>query len=209
MIDTYIVIAKEPVPGRVKTRLTPDVTAAEAAELAAAALHDTLDAVAATPTRDRMLAFDGCAHDWLRPRWRHFAQADGALDVRLSAAFSSAGPRPAVLIGMDTPQVTPALLGRFDPVTFDACLGPTADGGFWCLGLRDPSLAPALITGVPMSTSWTFAAQHDRLRSGGLRVQLLDELIDVDTAADARAVARLAPATAFAAAWMRLTEEAA
>ena len=209
MIDTYIVIAKEPVPGRVKTRLTPDVTAADAAELAAAALRDTLDAVAATPACDRVLAFDGCAHDWLRPRWRHWAQADGGLDVRLSAAFSSAGRRPAVLVGMDTPQVTPALLGRFDPATFDACLGPTIDGGYWCLGLRDPSLAPGLITGVPMSTTWTYAAQLYRLRSHGLRVQVLEELIDVDTAADARHVARLAPATEFAVTWRRLTEEVA
>jgi uncharacterized protein len=209
MIDTYIVIAKEPVPGRVKTRLTPDVTAADAAELAAAALQDTLDTVTATPARDRLLAFDGCARGWLPPHWRHCDQADGGLDIRLSAAFRSAAPRPAVLVGMDTPQLTPALLGRFEPATFDACLGPTVDGGYWCLGLREPSLAPALINGVPMSTSWTFAAQLARFRSHGLRVQLLDELIDVDTAADARLVAQLAPASAFAATWRRLTEEAA
>ncbi|HEY2173501.1 MAG TPA: DUF2064 domain-containing protein [Mycobacteriales bacterium] len=209
MIETYIVIAKEPVPGRVKTRLTPDVTAADAAELAAAALQDTLDAVDATPARDRVLAFDGYAYDWLRPRWRHCDQAGGGLDMRLSAAFSNAALQPAVLVGMDTPQVTPALLGQFDPATFDACLGPTVDGGYWCIGLRDPSLAPTVINGVPMSTSWTFAAQLDRLRRHGLRVQVLDELIDVDTAADAQIVAQLAPATAFAATWLRLAEEAA
>ena len=209
MVDTYLVIAKEPLPGRVKTRLTPDVTASEAAMLAGAALHDTLDAVAATPARNRVLAFDGRVDGWLRPGWRHHPQSDGALDVRLAAAFRCAADRPALLIGMDTPQLTPVLLAEFDPDTFDACLGPTADGGYWCLGLRDPSLANAVIPGVPMSTPNTFASQHERLARLGLRVQLLDELVDVDTVADARVVAQLAPRTAFATTWTSLTEAAA
>jgi glycosyltransferase A (GT-A) superfamily protein (DUF2064 family) len=60
-----------------------------------------------------------------------------------------------------------------------------------------------------MSTPTTFAHQHQRLARFGLRVQLLDELVDVDTVADARAVARLAPWSEFATAWARLTEAAA
>lgn len=209
MIATLIVIAKAPVPGRVKTRLMPAVTATAAADLAAAALNDTLDAVDATPARSRLLSFDGIADDWLRPGWEHCAQPCGGLDVRLAAAFGHAAPSPALLVGMDTPQLTPALLAQFDQSTFDACLGPTVDGGYWCLGLRDPSLAAALIRGIPMSTSTTYAAQLDRLTGHGLQVQVLDELVDVDTAADARVVARLAPSTRFAATWTSLTEEAA
>ncbi len=209
MIATLIVIAKAPVPGRVKTRLMPAVTAADAADLAAAALSDTLDVVDATPAHTRLLAFDGVAEGWLRAGWAHCAQPRGGLDMRLAAAFGCAAPGPALLVGMDTPQLTPALLAPFDQSAFDACLGPTVDGGYWCLGLRDPSLAAALICGIPMSTSTTYAAQLDRLTSHGLRVQVLDELVDVDTAADARVVARLAPSTRFAATWTGMTEEAA
>jgi glycosyltransferase A (GT-A) superfamily protein (DUF2064 family) len=209
MISTLIVIAKEPVPGRVKTRLTPHMTLACAAALAAAALHDTIDAVSAAPARNRLLAFDGTVADWLRPGWRHCTQPAGGLDVRLASAFVHAVPGAAFLVGMDTPQVSSEALTQFDPSAFDACLGPTADGGYWCLGLRDPSLAPMLIHGVPMSTTRTFATQLERLTRHGLRVQLLDELIDVDTAADAHTVARLAPSTTFAATWTRLTDAAA
>lgn len=209
MTDTYVVIAKEPVPGRVKTRLTPGVSATDAAHLAAAALHDTLDVVDATPARTRLLAFDGRCGDWMRPGWEHRRQPDGGLDVRLAAALATVAGAPAVLVGMDTPQLTPGQLARFDPVAFDACLGPTQDGGYWCLGLRDPARAAEVIHGVPMSTACTFAVQLGRLTARGLRVQILDELVDVDTVADAHGVARGAPWTAFARAWTRITERAA
>jgi uncharacterized protein len=206
MIETCIVIAKEPVPGRVKTRLTPVVAPTDAADLAAAALTDTLDVVDTMSIPAKMLAFDGQAGTWLRPGWHHHVQPPGGLDRRLSAAFRAAGPGPAVLVGMDTPQITTALLTLFDPSDYDACLGPARDGGFWCLGLREPFLAPEVIDGVPMGAASTYTAQLNRLRRHRLRVQILDELVDVDTPADARAVAELAPWTAFAAAWTRLTE---
>ncbi|NEA82606.1 glycosyltransferase, partial [Actinospica acidiphila] len=62
---TLLVIAKEPRPGRVKTRLTPPFTPEEAAALAEAALADTLDAVARTPARRRVLVLDGSPGPWL------------------------------------------------------------------------------------------------------------------------------------------------
>jgi hypothetical protein len=75
--------------------------------------------------------------------------------------------------------------------------GPAADGGFWALGLRVPD--PALLRGVPMSTASTGAIQRSRLLAAGLRVADLPQLRDVDTAADALAVARQAPGSRFAA----------
>jgi glycosyltransferase A (GT-A) superfamily protein (DUF2064 family) len=82
----------------------------------------------------------------------------------------------------------------------DAAFGPAADGGFWALGLRVPD--PGLLLGVPMSTTSTGAVQRARLVAAGLRVTDLPQLRDVDTAADAVAIARLAPRTGFAArAW--------
>jgi hypothetical protein len=122
-------------------------------------------------------------------------QCGGPLDERLAAAFAAV-PGPALLIGMDTPQVTPDLLA-VDWQTADAVFGPAADGGFWALGLRVPD--PALLRGVPMSTPDTGAIQLARLLTAGLRVADLPRLRDVDTAADAVAVARQAPLTRFAA----------
>ncbi|OWA08310.1 glycosyltransferase [Streptomyces sp. CS113] len=192
---TLLVIAKEPRPGRVKTRLTPPFTPAEAAALAEAALADTLAAVAATPARRRVLVLDGAPGPWLPPGFDVVPQCAGGLDERLADAFAGCAG-PALLIGMDTPQVTPDLLDA-DFRDCDAYFGPAEDGGFWALGLARPE--PALLRGVPMSTPVTGAVQRERLLTAGLRVRDLPPLRDVDTAADARAVADLAPDGRFAA----------
>ncbi|MER7779125.1 DUF2064 domain-containing protein [Streptomyces sp. NPDC096191] len=194
-MSTLLVIAKEPRPGRVKTRLTPPFTPHEAAALAEASLADTLRAVAATPARRRVLVLAGTPGPWLPPGFDVVPQCAGGLDARLADAFAGCAG-PALLIGMDTPQVTPELLD-VDFADCDAYFGPAEDGGFWALGLARPD--PALLRGVPMSTPVTGAAQRERLLAAGLRVRDLPPLRDVDTAADARAVAALAPHGRFAA----------
>jgi hypothetical protein len=192
---TLLVIAKQPVPGRVKTRLVPPCTHEQAAALAEAALADTLHTVLTVPARRRVLVLDGRPGPWLPLGFDIMPQCGGPLDERLAAAFAAVRG-PALLIGMDTPQVDPALL-TVDWQAADAVFGPAADGGFWALGLRVPD--PALLRGVPMSTASTGAIQRSRLLAAGLRVADLPQLRDVDTAADALAVARQAPGSRFAA----------
>jgi len=192
---TLLVIAKQPVPGRVKTRLVPPCTHEQAASLAEAALADTLHAVLMAPARRRVLVLAGRPGPWLPPGFDVVAQCGGPLDERLAGAFAAVRG-PALLIGMDTPQVTPGLLA-VDWQAADAVFGPAADGGFWALGLRVPD--PALLRGVPMSTARTGAIQRARLVAAGLRVADLPQLRDVDMAADAVAVARQAPQSRFAA----------
>jgi uncharacterized protein len=208
MIETLVVLAKQPVPGRVKTRLIGATTAAGAATLAAALLTDTLDHVDATPVRNRVLAFDGDVSTWLRPGWRTVAQPVGGLDHRLWSSLVAAGPGPTVLIGMDTPHVMPSELAAFDADRFDACIGPSTDGGYWLIGLRDPRRGRAAIEGVPMSTGHTFDAQLARLHQLGLHVQILGRRTDVDTPASADVVAGTAPSTRFAVQWRALSERA-
>lgn len=201
----FIVIAKAPVPGRVKTRLTPPFTPAEAASLAEAALTDTLRAVAAVsdPAVRRVLALEGAPGPWLPLGFDVIPQRGEDLSERLAAAFSDTFEvlaAPMVLIGMDTPQVTPSLLGAaLAPLldgTADAVFGPADDGGFWLLGLREPD--PALIRGVPMSRADTGAVQLARLQDAGMRVVLVPPLTDVDNVAEAAAVAALCPESLFA-----------
>jgi uncharacterized protein len=190
-----VVIAKEPVPGLVKTRLTPPYSPGQAAALATAALADTLETVVRTPAAGRTLALAGAPGPWLPPAVRVVPQRGAGLDERLAYAFADADEgRPMVLIGMDTPQVTPALLTRAAAALgrHDAVFGPAADGGFWLLGLRTPD--PALLRGVPMSRPETGRIQLARLMDAGLGVGLLPTLTDVDTAADVAHVARRVPA---------------
>ncbi len=212
MAGQILVIAKEPVPGRVKTRLTPPFTPEQAALLATAALQDALAAVAAVPGVRRVLALQGAPGAWLPHGFTVLAQRGGGLDERLAAAFTDAyrtHPVPAILVGMDTPQVTSALLTQALAAlaTHDAVLGPAADGGFWLLGLRRPD--PALLLGVPMSRPTTGLAQLHRLHTAALSVALFPTLTDVDTAEDARAVAKETPGSRFATALAELRTPAA
>ena len=199
-----VVIAKEPIPGRVKTRLTPPFSPREAAMLAQAALADTLQAVRRTRVVRRVLCLAGEPGPWLPDGFEVIPQRGAGLDERIAAAMwdTYAGlPLPTVLIGMDTPQVTAGLLeAATEPLArtmADASFGPAEDGGFWLLGLRRPT--PALTLGVPMSEPITGRAQLVRLIQDGLRIHMTPELFDVDTLAEAARVARLARASRFAA----------
>ncbi|NEA38306.1 DUF2064 domain-containing protein, partial [Streptomyces sp. SID11385] len=136
-MTTLLVIAKEPRAGRVKTRLTPPFTPAQAAALAEASLTDTLRTVAAAPATRRVLVLDGTPGPWLPPGFDVVPQCAGGLDERLAAAFAACAG-PALLIGMDTPQVTPALLD-VRLAKGEAVFGPALDGGFWALGLAAPA----------------------------------------------------------------------
>lgn len=191
---TIVVIAKEPRPGRVKTRLTPPCSPDEAAGLAEAALADTLHVVAETPAVRRVLALDGRPGEWLPAGFDVVPQAGGGLDERIAAALAPI-EGPMVLVGMDTPQLTSALLDC-DFADKPAWIGLAEDGGFWALGLARPD--PELVRGVPMSMPYTGAFQRQRLADAGLEIGELPVLRDVDEWDDALAVARIAPATRFA-----------
>jgi hypothetical protein len=199
-MTTVVVIAKETIPGRVKTRLHPPFSLEQAAELAAASLSDTLATVTALAATERVLYFDGSVLPSGAEAFRVIPQSGGSLDERLGALFDLC-EGPTLLVGMDTPQLTPKHLAPvFDEWSpdVDAWFGPATDGGFWALGLREPT--GDLLRGVPMSRDDTGAIQLCRLASAGLRVRLLPPLTDVDTIDSAEAVAAIAPHTSFAAA---------
>lgn len=196
-MTTVIVLAKECVPGRVKTRLTPPFSPEEAAALATASLEDTLEAVGRVDADRHLLWFDGAA-----PRGTGFEvvqQPSGGLDERIAAAFEWTHDR-AVLVGMDTPQIDPAVLQRvLDDEHADAWFGPATDGGWWALGLEPRPRRGDLIRGTPMSSDITGASQLLRLSAAALRVRRLPALTDVDLVDDALAVAAEAPGSRFAA----------
>lgn len=204
-----LVMAKSPVPGRVKTRLCPPLTPLQAAEVAAAALADTLDAVAGCNADRRIIALDGSPGDWLPTGFEVIAQRGDAFDDRLAAAWHDAAG-PGLQIGMDTPQVTPELLNSCLAATFDtgisASLGRAADGGWWAIGFADRFDAD-LFAGVPMSTPATATLQMMRLRRAGHSVAQLPWLTDVDNIDDAFRVANEARGTTFAAVLRSLRRE--
>lgn len=206
-----LVVAKAPVAGLAKTRLSPPATPREAAAIAAAALLDTLRAVQDTAGAVPVVALTGDV-----TAGQEAAQVRDQLAVlsvvpqrgasfadRLANAHADAAARcpglPVVQIGMDTPQITPGILREValhlaaDP----AVLGEAEDGGWWALGLRDPAHAEALRE-VPMSRVDTAARTREALTRRGLSVGDGPRLTDVDTMADALTVARGLPGSRFA-----------
>lgn len=192
--EQIVVLAKAPVPGRVKTRLHVAYTPEAAATLADAALRDTLAAVKACRAPRRLVALDGEPGSWANGDFEVVPQADGSFAERLDAAWAHV-TGPCVQIGMDTPQVTAELLDDgLDALArpgVDAVLGLALDGGWWALGLREP--APGIFDGVAMSADDTGDQQLAALRRRGLRVHLLATLRDLDRPDDVAAIADAHP----------------
>lgn len=203
-MTTLILIAKETLPGKVKTRLHPPLSLEDAATLAAASISDTLAAVEGLPATRRILAFDGTIPPAGVEGYEVIPQVSGGLDERLGAIFDESDG-PTVLIGMDTPQLSAADLAPVFsdwPAGVDAWFGPATDGGFWALALAQPGhllRRGDLIRGIPMSRRDTGALQLRRLGDAGLGVATLPWLTDVDTIDDAIEVAEAAPHSRFAA----------
>ncbi len=213
-----LVLAKAPVPGRVKTRLGATVGMATAADLAAAALLDTLAAATAAVGPGRcLLALEGDLRAARRVDdltvalvgWRIYPQRGDGLGQRIAAAHADAGPGPVVQIGMDTPQVGAPDLDGVAARLLDApaVLAPAADGGWWALALRDPARAAA-VAAVPMSTPRTHDDTRRAFEAAGTPVTGAPVLADVDTAEEAAAVAQAWPDLRFSRLWRGLAADA-
>ncbi|WP_102144181.1 TIGR04282 family arsenosugar biosynthesis glycosyltransferase [Mycobacterium hubeiense] len=201
---TVLVVAKAPVPGHAKTRLAARIGEQAAADIAAAALLDTLDAVAAAPVQSRVVALSGQLDDAvgraeIEERLTDFTvipQRGHSFAERLANAHVDAAGDgvPVLQIGMDTPQVTAGLLAECAAAlrNNDAVLGMAYDGGWWVLGVTDPAMAECL-RAIPMSQSDTGARTLKALQHNGVQVQLVEELADVDTADDIDTVRRACP----------------
>lgn len=207
-----LVVAKAPVAGLVKTRLGCVIGMERAAELAAAALLDTLAVCAAAYGVGRChLALDGdlsrgahreeledATEGWTVHRQRGAGFADRLVNAHGDAA--SAAGAPVVQVGMDTPHLEAStLLEVGERLTHrdSAVLGPALDGGWWLLGVGGPHLVRHL-GGVVMSSAVTGELTRQALRRAGAIVTDVDQLRDVDELADAELVAAASPMTRFA-----------
>lgn len=194
---TLVVFAKAPRPGEVKTRLARGLgTHGSPDHGAAAALYRRMgrlvvDNVAEAPAILTVCYDPGDAkpemREWLGPApRRYWPQGEGDLGERMSRMFARAfeGAERVVVIGTDTPAVGAGTVARALAAldTADVVLGPSRDGGYYLMALRESH--PDLFTGIAWSTGSVLAETVDRARGCGLRVTLLEEETDVDTAAD-------------------------
>ncbi len=198
---TLLIFAKEPHPGRVKTRLAASIGAEAACFLYQAFLRDIAHRFGA-PAGPRSSGMgvewwvDG-SPDSLQPLVGGAAlrrQVEGDLGVRLDHAFACAFRRtrgPVAVIGTDCPELT---LGHVDSLfsalreKADAALIPASDGGYVAMALSRQ--AGEAFSGIPWSTGKVLGATTDALESGGFRVRVFSPLSDVDTPRDLERLAR-------------------
>ncbi|MGH3474959.1 MAG: TIGR04282 family arsenosugar biosynthesis glycosyltransferase [Aeromicrobium sp.] len=201
---TVLVVAKAPVPGLAKTRIAGDVGDDAAADLAAAALLDTLDTAIETGM-PVVVALTGDLERAARSQELRTVldelvvvpQVGESFGERLARAHRDADDGHGVVqVGMDSPQLTADDLTEAADLLGDhpSVLGPAEDGGWWLLGVRHGADASALST-VEMSTAST--GQHTR-EVLPQPTALLRTLRDVDTWDDARVVADEVPYSRFA-----------
>jgi len=191
--DRLIVFGRYPVPGRTKTRLIPDLGPAGAAELQkqlTEKIFRTAKAFASKQKLEMQVCYESGSGKKIR-RWlgtgAHFSmQKPGDLGARMEAAFHDAfqgGCRRVVLVGTDVPESTVRHLEEaFDALKEkDLVLGPSADGGYWLVGLKGS--AP-IFRNMPWGTPEVFGKTLSVARHQALSIHCLDPIGDVDTPED-------------------------
>lgn len=183
--------AKAPEPGEVKTRLTPVLRAAEAADLYRALLIDTVE-VAASIGAQVVVAFTPqvarAPLERLLGRHRTFMpQGPGDLGQRMAYAFQRLcdGRRPVLVVGSDCPGLSAERLREAAHALADGAevaIGPTVDGGYYLIGMT--RARPRLFEDVPWSTGGVLETTMERIEELDLDARVLATERDVDTPED-------------------------
>lgn len=188
-----VVMAKEPQAGRTKTRLCPPLTPQQAAELYAACALDVIGNALALPHIETFVAVtppEGCAYFERTVPGVAVLPVDGAtigrcLDRVLTRVLARGHPCAAA-VSSDSPDLWPEIISHGIELLnqFDVVLGPSQDGGYYFVGLKQP--APGLFSDeIRWSTEVVLAQTLARVEQAGLRMALLPAVVtDVDTAAD-------------------------
>jgi uncharacterized protein len=187
------IMAKAPAAGAVKTRLTPPLTASEAARLYRCFLLDKIEQVRALKDAHAAIAYTPLGargvFERLAPGFALLPQGGPDLGARLAnglAELLARGHIGAIAIDSDTPTLPTEYLQRaVDILTraeADLVVGPSDDGGYYLIGVRTPR--PELFDDMPWSTAAVLPETIRRARIAGLSTACLPEWFDVDTGAD-------------------------
>ena len=176
------IFAKPPEPGSVKMRLIPELGPERAAELAEAFLEDTVAMVRTLDWAECIIAATTAfERSYFKPE-EVWLQSEGDLGERLEKVLRLALKRRQIVlaIGADTPGLPAAYLesARRALATADAVLGPSLEGGFYLIGLKDCPVG--LLEDIQWSHSTTLAATVAKLDQFGMKTVLINPWFDVD-----------------------------
>ena len=187
-----VVMARQPVPGRVKTRLFPYLSPEQSASLYTAFLRDTLELALLVPEYSVYLAYTPASsrrffYEFVPPGVELIGQKRGKLGGRMAELIRRLTDEEfsaVVIIGSDIPMLQPGILKEALKILeeTDVCLGPSGDGGYYLIGMN--TLHKELFKKIPWSTPKVLKLTLERIEDAGLSVGVLEELRDVDTIED-------------------------
>jgi rSAM/selenodomain-associated transferase 1 len=183
------VMAKQPEPGKVKTRLCPPLTPEQAADLYEAFFLDTVSLISGIQHTEVFVAYDpdtalNFFSRTMSATVKCIPQGPGDLGNRLSGISTivfSHGYTKVIMLASDAPHLPQECIQlaftRLDDT--DVILGPCDDGGYYLIGLRFP--APEVFEGIPWSTSRVLDLTIERAHEAGMTCELLPPCYDIDT----------------------------
>ena len=186
---TLILFAKSPIPGQVKTRMQPQCSAEQAADLAEILIEETVRAaVAGWPGEVELCTWPDTNHGlFSRLAGEHHiglsSQGSGNLGDKMLHAMERAG-FPSAVIGCDVPHCPPGVfLSAFEALKDGSnIIGPSSDGGYYLIGLQQAR--PVLFGGIGWGGSNVLEETLLRSSRAGINLVSLDALVDIDTFAD-------------------------
>ncbi len=195
-MNALLLFIRNPEPGKVKTRLAAGVGHEKALEVYRFLLEHTRQTAEAVTARRLLFYSETMAENdgWDPLIFEKHLQTGHDLGERMFNAFETAfeaGATHVVIVGSDCPELTSAHLDEAFQLldAHDAVLGPSADGGYYLLGLKKN--APELFENMTWSVDTVFGETVKRLKNTGKSVALLPVLNDIDTEEDWRNFGRL------------------
>ena len=183
-----IIFVKNPVAGKVKTRLAEFIGNAKALEVYLHLLEITRKAAnGAKCTRHVFYSEEIESDNWDDDRFNKHVQTGESLGERMMNAFEQVfalGANHAVIIGSDCPGLTSELIENAFSILDkkDVCIGPAKDGGYYLLGMK--TLVRAFFENKDWSTDSVFEDTVVDLMENRLTYGRLPQLSDVDTIYD-------------------------
>jgi uncharacterized protein len=180
-----VIMAKSPVLGLAKRRLSREIGGTRAARFYRTCLSHTVLRLASNPRWQTLLAVtpdkDVAQRFWGLPRTPRLPQGDGNLGKRMQRLFNRLPPGPAIIVGSDIPSISPLRVAQAFRLlgSADAVLGPSPDGGYWLTGLRRRAKVLRPFAGVRWSSQYALADTVANLK--GKRIAYAATLCDVDT----------------------------
>jgi rSAM/selenodomain-associated transferase 1 len=194
MNNALIIFARKPVPGKVKTRLIPHLSAGEAAQLYHCMLTDILNKSVSICETDKILFYeDGReTEDYFRanfPSFTVYPQQGEVLGMRMQTAFDhtfAMGYRSVAIIGTDSPDLPAAHIEEsfrlLEKGGADVVFGPAEDGGYYLLAMKRTH--GELFRGIDWSSGQVLRQSLAKAELSGLSCKTLPVWYDVDTPAD-------------------------